>query len=145
MLKKLLLVSVLLLLIGGGIFWLNSPQWLTEFNQQTSQDVTEYRELGTRFGQTSNQQGCLDQALDQLKQCSGFSCTVRNGHFLKSCWQTAQPSEGFCEDVPELKEELSEDDKSWIKDYCWERNIGDEGCRILLRQRMQYCTENARS
>ncbi|WP_235017455.1 hypothetical protein [Nitrincola tapanii] len=145
MLSKKRTLWILVLLSVALIVWLLAPSWLQGFNQNRQEEAQAQREAGLLAGQTSDQQGCLDQALRAFDLCpdSNFVCTVAQGTFLKACWEMAAPSEGFCEGVPEFTEKPTEDAKEWARYTCWEKNIRGEGCRLLLRQQQQLCSASA--
>jgi hypothetical protein len=139
--KKILLACLLLALVAGGWFWSQKDEWLAEFNAERAEEAERFRSAGLEFGQTHDQQACLDKALSDFdSQCSGFSCTVKYGRFLDACLETARPAPAFCEGVPPYREEPSEEDKSWARDTCWGQDIRGEGCRLLLRQQQYFCS-----
>ncbi len=135
-------IALLILAVAFGLWYLFfSEQWLARFNEERQQDAIEYREKGLSAGQLTDQQGCQDQAISGFDQCrdSNFVCTVNHGVFLKACFETASPSEGFCDDLPEFNETATEEEKDWAKYKCWDMDVRGEGCRLLLRQRLQLC------
>lgn len=141
MIKKLIW-GVLLLIVGGILLaWLTQDHWLPGWNKDLADQSVEYRNRGKAFGAQADQQACLDEALMSFNQCSGFACTIKHGKFLKACWAEAQPTEGFCNEVPAFNEERSEDDKSWARHACWSRDIRGEGCRLLMRQQQLFCSQ----
>lgn len=123
------------------VAWLTQDQWLPQWNQELAEESVEYRERGLSLGETANQQSCLDEALASFNTCSGFACTIKHGKFLKACLEVASPAKGFCDEVPEFNEEPTEDDKSWARHYCWDRDIRGEGCRLLMRQQQLFCSQ----
>lgn len=131
----------------GGVFysWLQAPAWLEEWNSSHQAVTEQQRRAGLQFGQSSDQQACLEKALQQFDLCaeSDYSCTVSNGLFLRACWQASQPSSGFCDGVPAFSESPSEDDKAWAKERCFALGITGSGCRILMRQKQQLCSATA--
>lgn len=146
--KKILLAAILLPLLLGLFLWLVQPlwwqamkaQWLAEFNAERAEAAARWRNEGLAFGRLNDQQTCLEQTLTNFDGCTGFDCTVNHGRFLKACLETASPSVGFCDGVPEYREEPTEDDKSWAKHACWSRDIRGEGCRLLMRQQQLFCS-----
>ncbi|WP_286240601.1 hypothetical protein [Neptuniibacter halophilus] len=140
MVKKI--IFGLLLLLAAGIFvaWLTQDHWLPGWNQELAEQSAEYRERGLALGARSDQSGCFEAVLESFDQCSGFACTINHGKYLKACWEKAEPTEHFCDEVPEFKEKPSDDDKSWARHACWSRDIRGEGCRLLMRQQQQLCS-----
>lgn len=141
MAKKIGIAFLLLTLVLGVWYLLYSDQWLANFNQERQQDAQIYREQGLLAGAQTDQQGCQDQALTHFNLCrdSNFICTVNQGVFLKACFETAQSTPGFCDDLPAFNEKATEEEKDWAKYNCWDMDIRGEGCRLLLRQRLQLC------
>ena len=134
----LLLVSI----AGVFYFWLQSPEWLEEWNNEHQQMIAAERQAGLQFGQTTDQQGCFDQAFQQTESCkeTEYRCTVRGGIYLKACWESSQPAVGFCEGVPAYSDEPSEEDKAWVKERCTELGALSKGCRLLVKQQQQICS-----
>jgi hypothetical protein len=141
MVKKSLLVMLLILVVAALYAWVNRDSWLVDFNQERAATTVKFKQDGQTFGKKSNQQACLDRALNQFDGCLGFSCTVNQGVFLKACLSQAEESIGFCAGVPKYREKPTEDDKSWAKHYCWDNNIGGEGCRLLMKQQQYFCSQ----
>jgi len=140
MIKKLLWLLLATLLVAALIFYSNKDQWLKDFNQERQQQQSEYIQRGKLFGESVDQQQCLDKSLEQLGNCFSFSCTLDHGAYLRACLQKAQPSEAFCEQVPSYKEKASEEDKQWLKDNCWDKNLNGESCRFLFKQQIHFCS-----
>lgn len=139
--KKIGIVFLVLTAAFAVWYVLYSEQWLASFNQERQEDAAHYRALGLEAGRLTDQQGCEDTALDNFVACedSNFVCTVNQGEFLKACYETAAATDGFCNGLPAFNEKASEDEKDWVKYNCWDMNIRGEGCRLLLRQRLQLC------
>lgn len=140
MIKKAILAILLLLAAGIFVAWATQSHWLPEWNEQLADDAQRYQLEGRELGLKTDQKGCFETTLTRFDTCSGFACTINHGKFLRACWQGAQPTPGFCEGVPEFNEEKTEDEKSWARHSCWERDIRGEGCRLLMRQQQQLCS-----
>lgn len=148
MLKKIILALVLLPLLAALFLWQVQPawwqemkaEWLTDFNSERAEQAAYWRDQGLTFGRGNGQNACLEKALMDFDGCTGFACTVNHGRFLKACLQSAETDAGFCDGVPAFREEPTEDDKTWAKHACWERNIRGEGCRLLMRQQQLFCS-----
>jgi len=140
-LKKILLITLGIIVVLSVLGWLNRESWLADFNADRAYQTAEFKKSGRLFGQEHNQQACLDKTLRSFDGCLGFSCTVNQGIFLRACLSVAKASPGFCEGVPPYREKPTEDDKSWAKYYCWDRNIRGEGCRLLMKQQQFFCSQ----
>ncbi|MBN0985782.1 hypothetical protein [Amphritea pacifica] len=135
----------LLLAIIVGVFysWLNAPEWLESWNEEHQTMVEQQRREGISAGQQTDQQGCLADALQRVEQCkdSEYRCTVSGGTYFKACWETSQPTVGICNTIPPFHEKATEDDKAWVKDRCSELGLLAKGCRLILRQQQQLCSD----
>lgn len=136
---------MLLTTIAILIAWFTKDQWLPDWNDELAKAAVEYKEKGLKLGKQTDQQGCLEQALKSFSECTGFACTVNHGIFLKSCWQESRETIGFCNKVPAYTKKATEDAKSWARHSCWDRNIRDEGCRLLMRQQQFFCSKQTAS
>lgn len=140
MIKKLLWALLVALLIGAAIFYANKEQWVADFNQQRKAQQSEYIQRGKTFGESADQQQCLAKSLEKLGNCFSYGCTLDHGSYLRACLQEASPSEQFCEDVPSYHKKATEDDKKWLKDNCWDKNLNGESCRFLYKQQIHFCS-----
>lgn len=148
MLKKIILALVLIPLLVGLFLWQVQPvwwqtlkaEWLADFNSERAEQEAQWLDQGRAFGRGNGQNACLDKALMDFDGCTGYACTVNHGRFLRGCLATAEPDQGFCDEVPAYRDEPTEDDKSWAKYGCWDRNVRGEGCRLLMRQQQLFCS-----
>lgn len=140
--RRFWIVFLIVIVIAAFYGWQNGPQWLASWNSGHQQMVEQQRAAGTAFGRKNDQQACFSSALARLESCkeTEYKCTVSNGMYLRACWQESLPVGDFCGGVPAFSESPSEDDKAWIKDRCLELGATAKGCRILLKQKMQLCS-----
>jgi hypothetical protein len=141
--KRKLWLLFLLVVIGGGVYlWLHQDEITESFNQERAEDREKFTQEGLQYGQAHSQQACLDKTLTDLNGCNSFGCSVNAGLFLKHCWNVASESPAMCDGVPAFQEKPSEDDKTWAKAYCIDRDIRSEGCRkLIMRQLSQFCSK----
>ncbi len=139
--RKFLFLLVGMLVAGIALLWFSKSTWLPQWNAELADQAQAYKAEGLALGQQHDQDFCLAESLTRFNQCSGFACTVNHGILLKSCLQEAAPSYGFCDDVPAFQEKPSEDDKSWARDYCWQRDVRGDGCKLLMRQQQYFCSQ----
>lgn len=139
--KKRYWIPVLLITVAVAFYWLGRERHVAQFNQQVNDEKQAFIQRGEAFGAQGNQFGCLEKTLEATKECRGFSCSINDTVFFKSCLNTAAPSAGFCKDVPPFSEELSEDDKAWIKDSCLLSNVYSDSCKLVMKQRMLFCSQ----
>ncbi len=148
MLKKIILALVVIPALVAVFLWQVQPAWwleakqawLSDFNAERAELAANWRNDGLAFGRANDQEACLTKALTEFDGCTGFQCTVDHGRFLNACLEVATASEGFCDGVPAFRDKPTEDDKSWAKYGCWDRNIRGEGCRLLMRQQQLFCS-----
>ena len=143
MIKKILLLITVAVAILATVFWFNRDQWLADFNEERQQQKALFTQQGLAFSKNATQDECMAQSFEQLKGCYGFDCTLDQGVFLKTCISNATASDNFCDAVPKTVEKLTQDDKDWLKDSCWDKDVSGEGCRFLYKQKIQYCTVNS--
>lgn len=143
MVKKIIWGILLAIVLFIFAAWLTQDRWLPEWNAELAEQSQLFADNGKAFGQSTDQQGCLEEALSSFNQCSGFSCTITHGKFLKACWSVSAVTENFCEDVPAFNDKPTEDDKSWARHACWGRDIRGEGCRLLMRQQQLLCSQQS--
>ncbi len=124
-------LAFLLLMAAIGAWW-----WQTH-RGDLERDAQIAASEGMRFGGTSNETGCLEQALLRHDACQNFSCQVGNNLFLSTCLKTAGPSSGFCIDVP-ARDELMQT-ALWRRKTCTEVDRPDSFCQALLNQVQAHC------
>lgn len=133
---------LVLAVVAAVVGWWNRDAWLASFNEEQQAQTTAFKQQGRAFATGgADQQTCLDEALSRFDGCLGYACTVNHGVFLKACLNEAAPTPGFCDGVPEFRDKPTEDDKSWAKHACWNRDIRGEGCRLLMRQQSYFCSQ----
>lgn len=141
--RRFWLGLLLAMIVGAGYAWLYGPEWLESWNETNQQVVEQHKREGAEVGQQTDQQGCFTTALQRVESCkeSEFRCTVNSGTFLKACFNESQPTEGFCDQVPAYNESATADDKAWVKDQCMALGVQAKGCRLLMRQQQQICSQ----
>ncbi|WP_417225901.1 hypothetical protein [Amphritea sp.] len=142
MMRRFWLGLLLAIIVGIFYSWLNAPEWLEGWNQEHQEMVNQQRQAGIAASEQTDQQGCVEKALQRVEHCddSEYRCTVGGGTFFKACWQNSQPSAVVCEGIPPYHEKATEDDKAWVKDRCIEQGLLAKGCRLILRQQQQLCS-----
>jgi len=60
------------------------------------------RVAGAEFGRTTDQNGCVENALVRSRDCGpmDMSCQMFSQGFLPKCLETAEPVAGLCDGVP---------------------------------------------
>jgi hypothetical protein len=135
-LKALAIVGAILmvLLIAAGIagyyWWSNHGRKVVESGRQA-------RAEGQQFGEESDDQGCLDEAVALQKLAGGLAQTISHSLFLGGCVWARAPTDGFCDQVPKRKDMAKSG--VWQARRCTEAGFGDPYCRQLFVQVQEYC------
>ena len=135
--KGLLIAFVIILLLGGvvigiGVFYVmrNKDAWLAKGK--------EVAEQGKAFGNTTDNQGCVDESLSRYKQDPGFTGVLSNTFFMRTCLEASKPTPGFCDDVPKQMEFMKT--AEWRVQKCRQAGMpGDNNCQNLFTPIQQFC------
>ncbi|MFY9622448.1 MAG: hypothetical protein WAM70_02655 [Pyrinomonadaceae bacterium] len=98
-LKALLIVAIIIALlivgaIGAGVWW-----WMRNKDALRSRARAITTE-GKDFGKTTDNKGCVDEALNRYKKDPGLLSAFANQGFLTACLEASRPTTGFCDNVP---------------------------------------------
>jgi hypothetical protein len=141
-LKGLLVVAIVVVLlvlcvVGFGVFYVmkNKDSWLARGK--------EIAEEGKRFGDSTDNQGCVDEALRRYKAEPGFSAIIADSVFMRTCLDSSKPTPGFCDEVPKTTEFLKS--AEWRLKQCRLAGLqSDNNCQNLFTPVQQFCEEGAR-
>jgi hypothetical protein len=136
-LKGLLIALVIIVLlglavVGIGVFYVmrNKDAWLAKGK--------EVAEEGKRFGNTTDNKGCVDESIGRYKKDGGFTGIISNTIFMRTCLESSQPTPGFCEDVPKSTEFMKS--AEWRLKQCRQAGLqGDSNCQNLFTPIQQFC------
>src|SRR6185503_16132972 len=136
-LKTLLIIFVVVLVlaigvIGAGVFYVmrNKDAWLAKGK--------EVAEQGKTFGNTTDNQGCVDESLGRYKKDGGLTGILSNTIFMRTCLEASRPTPGFCDEVPKSTEFIKS--AEWRKKQCRAAGLqGDSNCQNLFTPIQQYC------
>lgn len=142
-LKVVLLVGgVLLLLLAAAVGTLvylamkHGPA-LVEAGKQSVED-------GRAYGQGTDEQGCVNEAVARHGRARGFADTLGSNLFLRSCLEVSRPTPHFCDAVPGRIEFMKS--ARWQMDECKRYGLAAESqCGQLFQQVQQYCELSGRS
>jgi hypothetical protein len=94
-------------------------------------------EEGAAYGQQTDEQGCLDQAVARYKSNSGIGGAMGAGIFAQACWGESQPTSGFCDSVPKPLDVFRA--QRWQAEQSRKAGIDNElGGQIFVQLR-NYC------
>ena len=142
-LKALLIVLVVIIVlavgvvaIAGYIIYRNKDSWIAK----TKQVATEAKE----FGETTDNQGCVNESISRYEASPGFTATISNGIFMRVCLDNSRPTPGFCDDVPKQMEFMKT--AQWRSEQCRRFDLSrDSNCPNLFAPIQQFCEEGRRS
>ena len=94
-LKAIIIIAVVVILlvvgvVGAGVWW-----WMRNKDGLRA-NATE----GKEFGKTTDNQGCVDEAVKRYKKAPGFLAAMSNQGFLTRCLEVSRPTNGFCDNIP---------------------------------------------
>jgi hypothetical protein len=135
--KGLLIALVVILLLGGavigiGVFYVmrNKDAWLAKGK--------EIAEQGKSFGNTTDNQGCVDESVSRYKKDGGFTGVLSNTIFMRTCLEASRPTSGFCDEVPKPMEFMKT--AEWRLKQCRAAGLqGDSNCQNLFTPIQQFC------
>lgn len=134
--KVMLIVIALILLAVFAIAGLGA-YWWSQNGQRLVEGVQQARNEGLTFGRSTDNAGCLNEALSRHRAHHGFSDAISNNLFLNGCLETSRPTAGFCEGVPPSDEFGAT--VGWQMEQCREAGISDNYCGQLFQQVQQHC------
>lgn len=126
------ILLLIILVIGGAYYWVKTSG--PELRVQAQASANE----GTEFGRSTDNQGCLHEALVKYDQCvASITCHAMANVFLLSCLDASVPVPGFCDGVPPPGSFM--DSVSWRLEQCEEYGRGGSPCGNLFGQIEEYC------
>lgn len=103
----------------------------------------EMIEEGEAFGEKSDNQGCVDEAISRYKAAPGFSKAITTNVFISFCLKKSRPTDGFCDNVPRQTDFMNS--AEWRSGQCRRVGLGrDSYCPNLFAPIQQYCERGAR-
>ena len=97
---------------------------------------TDFEE-GKEFGLTTDNNGCVEDALDRINKSRIFITDWKTMGYFRGCLITSQTTKGFCNNVP--IEEKSKQYKIWPKQHCKELLQKDPFCETLFYGVQLHC------
>ena len=136
-LKALIIVAIVVVVlvvavVGVGVFYVmrNKDAWLARGK--------EVAEEGKRFGNTTDNQGCVDEGLSRYKKEPGFTSILSNTIFMRTCLESSKPTPGFCDQVPKQTDFIKA--AEWKLKQCRLAGLqNDSNCQNLFTPVMQFC------
>lgn len=141
-LKGLLIVFVVVLVlavgvIGVGVFYVmrNKDAWLARGKEVAAE--------GKRFGDSTDNKGCVDESLGRYKQEPGLTSILSNTIFMRTCLEASRSTPGFCDEVPKSMEFMKS--AEWRLKQCRLAGLqNDNQCQNLFTPVQQFCEQRSR-
>jgi hypothetical protein len=135
--SKVLIIAGTCVLLGGFALVAAGMYWWVHHGRELVQSGADSIQEGDRLGGSTDNQGCMNEALSRYKQHQGIGGSISTSLFLKSCLDSSRPTAGFCDDVPTPTEFIKA--AEWETRKCEEAGLRDPGCPQLYAQVQQYC------
>lgn len=98
-LKAVLIVTLIVVLFVVGVVVVGGI-WFYRNKDALRARARAIGTEGKEFGKTTDNQGCVDEAVKRYKKDPGFLAAVANQGFLDACLKASRPTIGFCESIP---------------------------------------------
>ncbi len=140
--KGLIITAVVLviagvILIGGAVYFISTHGG--EYLEKGKQSIED----GKRFGETTDNHGCVAETLTRYKQSPGMTGGISVQLFLTGCLQSSAATPGFCDDVPAPSEFMKS--ASWRVHQCsLEGMANDSYCQQIFGQVQNFCESKRR-
>jgi hypothetical protein len=134
--KILITIAASLVVMAVGVIGLAAVLWARHGRDLLDAGAKHYDE-GVAFGQQTDEQGCLDQAITRYKANRGVGGSLATGIFVRGCWQTSRPTPGFCAEVPKPLDVLRA--QRWQREQTRKAGVDNElGGQVFVQLR-NYC------
>jgi hypothetical protein len=140
-LKALLITAIVVVLlvaglVGAGVLW-----WMRN-KESLRAHAKEAAAEGREFGQSSDNQACVDETFSRYKKEPGFFNSLNYSRFMEVCLEVSRPTSGFCDKVPVGKMmELAE----WRNSQCRRYDLpNDQKCAQILMAEIMFCGSKKR-
>jgi hypothetical protein len=98
---------------------------------------------GRDFGKTTDQEGCMKEALDRAQSLSLWRSTAvtRVTFFLRGCLNGTSSTDTFCEGIPSFW-----DLSNWDVEQCEKRHMDiiQTSCRKVFSEQRYFCSGSPR-
>ena len=142
-LKALLIVLVVVIVRAVGVVAIAG--FLIYRNKDAI--VAKTKEIATEaknFGEQTDNQGCVDEAILRYKAEPGFTKAISASIFMRICLDNSKATPGFCNEVPKQMEFMKT--AQWRRDQCQRVDLSrDSNCQNLFTAIQQFCEEGRRS
>lgn len=125
--------------VGLVFFWIRTSgqRIYNEINETAKSSANE----GTAFGRTTDENGCLLEAVNRLNIENSISDKAKIHLFLAYCIRTSKPSAGFCSNIPARTAII--DTAKWAQKRCNDIGSKNEDCVEIMSTVQRVCTEES--
>ena len=142
-LKALLIVLVVVIVLAVGVVAIAG--FLIYRNKDAI--VAKTKEIASEakdFGEKTDNQGCVDEAISRYKAEPGFTKAISTSIFMRICLDNSKATPGFCNEVPKQMEFMKT--AQWRRDQCQRVDLSrDSNCQNLFTPIQQFCEGGRRS
>jgi len=136
-LKALLIVAIVVVVLVIGVVSVgvvyvmrNKDAWMARAKEVAAE--------GKSFGNSTDNQGCVDESLSRYKKEPSLTATLSNTIFMRTCLEASRPTPGFCDEVPKSMEFMKSAD--WRLKQCRLNGLqNDNQCQNLFTPVQQFC------
>jgi len=92
---------------------------------------------GKEFGATTNNSGCVADALSHPESEPGFVAGVQLASWLNACLENSTPTPGFCDDVPKSADAKATEE--WRATKCRLSSADEKTCGLIYAGVQRFC------
>ena len=112
--------------------------WGPEFLEAT----TRAEAAGREFGKSTDQQGCMKEAIQRSKSASpvDIGASMQLSVFADSCLKVSRDTQNFCDGVPSM---FSLEANEWSVEECRKAGADPEktACVHIMKRKHQFCAK----
>lgn len=113
-----------------------------ELRRSQDMDDRASRSEGASFGETTNDAGCFERALERLREGRSGTVGIQSRPWIQGCFASATPTAEFCADAPPHSD--SEASLRWQGARCAARGFsGLSPCGAVADEAQTYCETRA--
>jgi hypothetical protein len=124
-------------LVGAGVYWFKAhgAEMLASMSAADS--------AGRQFGVSTDNQGCITDALAPGKQTISITEVIRSTAYLHGCLEASRVTPGFCDSVPSPTAFTKS--ISWTQAQCAKVAAQNPFCSQIMGNVQRFCHLSGRS
>lgn len=131
-LAKGLIISAAAVVIIFAIGIAVAIGWVSTHGREIFGRYIESMAEGQKFGRSTDNEGCVTEAISRYKPDPGMSKALSTQLFLQGCLQTSRETPEFCDTVPKRTEFLKS--AAWQAAQCSQHGLHDSYCPQIFAQ-----------